>query len=91
MKIIDKDETVQELNTGFERWDILYNYGGNDPMWSDGVNLNLVRNHIIAYKKELKKHFQKRSILIFTIGILLLRLMMIIWQILMKSKQLPNR
>ena len=22
MKIIDKDETVQELNTGFERWDI---------------------------------------------------------------------
>ena len=58
---IDKDETVQELNTGFERWDILYNYGGNDPMWSDGVNLNLVRNHIIAYKKRIEETFSKEE------------------------------
>ena len=61
MKIIDKDETVQELNTGFERWDILYNFGGNDPIWSDGVILNLVRNHIIAYKKRIEETFSKEE------------------------------
>lgn len=61
MKIIDKDETVQELKEGFERWDILYNYGGNDPLWSDGVNLNLVRNHIITYKKRIEEIFSKEE------------------------------
>lgn len=40
-----------------KKWGDLYNYGGNDPMMSNDVNLNLVRNHIIVYKKELKKYF----------------------------------
>lgn len=59
MKTIDKDEIVQELIDGFERWDILYNYGGNDPLWSDGVNLNLVRNHITASKKRIEEIFSE--------------------------------
>lgn len=57
MKVKNKDGVVQELIDGFEKWDALYNYGGNDPMWSDGVNLNLVRNHIIAYKKRIEETF----------------------------------
>lgn len=55
MRVKNKDNVVQELIDGFEKWDVLYNYGGNDPMWSDGVNLNLVRNHIIAYKKRIEE------------------------------------
>lgn len=42
-----------ELEKSFQLWDKLYTKGGSDPFWSDGVNLNLVRNHIIGYKEQL--------------------------------------
>lgn len=29
--------------------------GVNDPFWSDGFNLNLIRNHITYYKKQIRK------------------------------------
>lgn len=45
----------RELQQAFDRWDELYEFGGHDPFWSDGCNLNLVRNHITYYKKELEK------------------------------------
>jgi len=38
------------LKESFNRWDCLYLYGGSDPFWSDGVNLSLVRKHILYYK-----------------------------------------
>lgn len=44
-----------ELQQAFDRWDALYEFGGHDPFWSDGCNLNLVRNHISYYKKEIEK------------------------------------
>ncbi len=45
----------EELKSSFEQWEYLYKYGGNDPFWADGYNLNLVRNHIINYKTQLMK------------------------------------
>lgn len=30
------------------RWQDIFAFGCNDPAWTDGCNLNLVRNHIIA-------------------------------------------
>ncbi len=45
---------INELEQEFERWHHLYNNGGQDPIWSDGVNLNLVRNHILYFKKEIQ-------------------------------------
>lgn len=45
----------QNLKEDFSRWEHLIQYGGSDPFWSDGVNLNLVRNHIIHDKRELEK------------------------------------
>ena len=30
------------------RWHEIFAFGCNDPAWTDGCNLNLVRNHIIA-------------------------------------------
>ena len=43
------------LEESFARWEHLYEYGGSDPFYEDGVNLNLVRNHIIYYKQILEK------------------------------------
>jgi len=45
----------EELKMSFDKWNYLFVHGGSDPFWSDGCNLNLVRNHIIYYKKQLKE------------------------------------
>ena len=38
-----------------ERWNAIRKNGSNDPLWPDGVNLNLVRNHIIYANRHLKE------------------------------------
>jgi hypothetical protein len=43
----------QELKQSFERWNHIFKHGCKDPYWADGINLNLVRNHISYYKKQL--------------------------------------
>ncbi len=50
----EKQRPEEELQRAFDRWDELYAFGGHDPFWSDGCNLNLVRNHIRYYKKEIE-------------------------------------
>lgn len=45
----------QELASRIERWDYIKKHGSGDPMWPDGINLNLVRNHIIYYLTEIAK------------------------------------
>ena len=37
----------------FQIDDDMYTQGGSDPFWADGVNLNLVRNHILYYRKRI--------------------------------------
>ncbi len=53
------EETLERLTEdcldSFTRWDYLYHNGGQDPFWADGTNLNLVRNHIIYYKREIQE------------------------------------
>lgn len=44
-----------ELRKSFEMWNELKNNGGKDPGWSDGMNMNLIRNHILYYKDQLLK------------------------------------
>ena len=58
-----KHETdyAAELKQEYERWDTLFKYGGSDPFWTDGVSLNILRNHIIYYKKQLSE--QENSLL----------------------------
>ena len=52
-----KKETVEDLyrnlQQSFDHWHILYTQGGSDPFWADGVNLNLVRNHILHYRRRI--------------------------------------
>lgn len=44
---------LKELSLSYKRWEELFNNGGSDPFWSDGVNLNIVRNHIIYWKRRI--------------------------------------
>ena len=39
-----------ELIWEYEHWEYLKEYGGSDPHYDDGVNMNLTRNHIIYIK-----------------------------------------
>lgn len=55
-------ESLKEmLDKSYERWSYLYSNGGSDPFWPDGVNLNLVRNHIISYKREIVERLEEEA------------------------------
>lgn len=45
-----------ELQKDHERWVYLYEHGGSDPFWSDGCNLDLVRNHIINDRRRIEEN-----------------------------------
>lgn len=44
------NEIIKEI----KMWKNQYKNGCNDPCWPDGCNLNLLRNHVISYKKDIK-------------------------------------
>lgn len=47
-------ETMEmQCRQSYEQWDNIYANGCQDPFWEDGVNLNLVRNHIIYYQNRI--------------------------------------
>ena len=45
----------RELNDRFMRWAHIMKNGAGDPNWPDGTNLNLLRNHIIYYKRKCEE------------------------------------
>ena len=53
----DKKSLVQRLRKEAEKelqhWQALKKYGGNDPCWPDGTNMNLTRNHIIHENRQI--------------------------------------
>lgn len=59
MAVKDKDlelaRLTRDLTNSFARWEFLHEYGGQDPFWPDGVNLDLVRNHILSYKESIRE------------------------------------
>jgi len=59
-KARNKDK-VQEYTEGLEkkysRWKEIYTYGSDDPNWSDGMNLNAIRRHIIDFKQQIESMF----------------------------------
>lgn len=54
-KIPTAKELSEELIDRYTRWSHIYHNGCSDPSYEDGVNLNLVRNHIIYAKKDCEK------------------------------------
>ena len=49
-----ESEIRKELEKEFSRWNALACGECSDPGWEDGVNMNLVRNHIIFYYRSLE-------------------------------------
>lgn len=45
-----REDIIRERN----HWNYINEHGCNDPFWPDGCNLNLTRNHIISYRKEIE-------------------------------------
>lgn len=58
MKRQTPQQTLEIYKSGItdsiQRWKFLDTHGGSDPFWSDGCNMNLVRNHILYYRRQLE-------------------------------------
>lgn len=65
-----KKKTVQEqlieyrasITERLECWKNINENGCSDPFWTDGTNMNLVRNHIIYYKVKIAELCEKNKL-----------------------------
>lgn len=48
---------AEELQKSHKHWEHIYEHGCSDPFWSDGTNLNLIRNHIFYYQNQIEENF----------------------------------
>lgn len=46
-------ELCSKLTHERATWNHINENGCNDPFWPDGCNMNLTRNHIISYKRDI--------------------------------------
>lgn len=53
----EKLKFTEMLEEGFQRYDEALENGCNDPLWADGVDLNLIENHIIIAKRNIEEVF----------------------------------
>lgn len=58
----DLKSYTEALVERVERWKYINENGRTDPQWADGSNMNLVRNHIIYYKKHINEICSKEGI-----------------------------
>lgn len=58
MKRSRSEELGAKIAEERKHWDYLYRHGGSDPMWEDGCNLNITRNHIIYYRRQCDEELQ---------------------------------
>ena len=57
MRKHSEPDLAAQLEERFRRWDALYEHGGSDPFYADGVNLILVRNHILHCKNQMEEKY----------------------------------
>lgn len=55
-------ELEKELKKSFEQWKLGKEHGLYDPFYPDGVNMNLIRNHIMYYKNEIEKICKEKGL-----------------------------
>lgn len=56
-----KDRLAKLLTEELEHWEEIYNHGCQDPFCPDGVNLNLTRNHILWYKRQIEENLEEKD------------------------------
>ena len=44
-----------ELQKEYDRWTEIYTNGCSDPFWPDSTNLELIRNHLIYYRRQIEE------------------------------------
>ena len=44
-----------QIRQSIGQWRYIKEHGCQDPFWTDGVNMNLVRNHIIYDKRQMEE------------------------------------
>lgn len=54
-----KEQLAEVIRESHEQWKRFWENGGSDPFWTDGVNLNLVRNHIIYGRRLCEEELQE--------------------------------
>jgi len=57
------DKEVAEIHERADRWNSIMQNGCSDPFWPDGVNLNLVRNHIIYAKNRIREICEENGLI----------------------------
>lgn len=53
--LLDLAKFTEYLKNDYKRWSDVFKNGCSDPFWTDGVNINLCRNHVIYAKRELEE------------------------------------
>ena len=48
-------ECRRNIRQEIEHWKDIKQNGCSDPFWPDGCNMNLTRNHIIYYQRQLRE------------------------------------
>ena len=56
---MNESQLREQLDAAYRHWDDMKKNGCSDPAWPDGVNLNLVRNHIIYFYRFLRERTSK--------------------------------
>ena len=49
----------EQIRKEIGQWKDINQNGCNDPFWPDGCNMNLTRNHIISYKRDIAELCEK--------------------------------
>lgn len=49
------EEYRSGARTSIDQWRYIAENGCSDPSWPDGVNMNLIRNHLIYYKQKIRE------------------------------------
>ena len=60
-KEMTANEIRAELDEAYRRWNEISKHGCSDPSWPDGVNMNLVRNHIVYFQKMLMERENRET------------------------------
>ncbi len=47
----------EELKKSYQNWENMRKTGGSDPFYDDSIGLNLIRNHIIDWKEQMKERY----------------------------------